>query len=138
MFNRSNAMDNSYKKDNDNEFKFKKLHENDEYKMPSWYLKSRHGIYYALGVLEVLLAFRFIFKLLGANPVSGFVIFLYSITNIFTAPFAGIFESITTNGLSVQSVFEPATLIAMLVYGLIAWGIVKLVKINLLKDNYAK
>lgn len=131
-------MDNSYKNENDNEYKFKKIHEDEQHKMPLWYLKSRHGIYYALGVLEVLLAFRFIFKLLGANPISGFVIFLYSITNIFTAPFSGIFESVTTGGLSVQSVFEPGSLIAMLVYGIIAWGIVKLIKINLLKDNYAK
>jgi hypothetical protein len=131
-------MDNSHKKDDNNEFKFKKLHEDEQYKMPLWYLKSRHGIYYALGVLEVLLAFRFIFKLLGANPISGFVIFLYSITNIFIAPFSGIFESFTTNGLSVQSVFEPASLIAMLIYGIIAWGVIKLIKINLLKDNYAK
>ena len=53
-------MDNSHKKENNNEFKFKKLHEDEDYKMPLWYLKSRHGIYYALGVLEVLLAFRFI------------------------------------------------------------------------------
>lgn len=131
-------MDNSNKEDNGNEFKFKKSNEYEQHQLPLWYLKVRHAIYYALGVLEVLLGFRFIFKLLGANPISGFVVFLYSITNIFVAPFSGIFEPFTTNGLSVQSVFEPASVIAMLVYGIIAWGIVRLIKINLLKDNYAK
>ncbi|MDQ2086972.1 YggT family protein [Herbivorax sp. ANBcel31] len=131
-------MNNFQKEDNNNEFKFKNEIENKQCQMPLWYLKSRHGIYYTLGVLEILIAFRFIFKLLGANPKSGFVVFLYSITNIFIAPFSGIFESFTTNGLSVQSIFEPASIIAMLVYGIIAWGIVKLLRINVLKDNYAK
>ena len=131
-------MDHSNKEESKNEFKFKQLNEGEHSKIPLWYFRSRDATYYTLGVLEVLIGFRFIFKLLGANPASGFVVFLYSITNIFIAPFLGIFESFTSNGLSVQSVFEPASLIAMMVYGIAAWGIVRLIKIYLLKDNYAK
>jgi len=41
-------------------------------------------IYYILGIIEVLLTFRFIFKLLGANPNSGFVSLIYSISQVFT------------------------------------------------------
>lgn len=79
-------------------------------------------IYWLFGVLEALLAFRLILKLLGANASSSFVTFIYGVTKIFVAPFAGIFEPVETG-------FEPGTLIAMLVYALVGWGIAKLVAI---------
>ena len=88
---------------------------------------SRRVIYYILGVLEVLLAFRWIFKLLGANPNSGLVSFIYSITRVFLVPFTAIFRSATTEGIETRAVLEPSTIIAMLVYALIAWGIVKII-----------
>jgi len=43
-------------------------------------------------VLEILLALRFVFKLLGANPSSEFVNFIYNLSAVFVAPFAGIFK----------------------------------------------
>lgn len=87
---------------------------------------ARRLIYYVLGLLEILLAFRLILKLLGANPGSGFVAFIYSITHIFLTPFTAIFRSAVTDGIETTAVFEPSTMIAMVVYALIAWGIVKL------------
>lgn len=102
----------------------------EEKQLPAWYMKSRQVIYYLLSLLEVLLGFRFIFMLLGANPRSGFTSFLYSITGIFIAPFSGIFSPISTTGLASRSVFDPATLIAMLIYALAAWGIVRLLRIK--------
>ena len=87
-------------------------------------------VYYILGVIEVLLALRFVMKLLGANPGSGFVDFIYSFSGAFVAPFRGIFSSATTTGVETTSIFEPETLIAGLVYWLIAWGIVKLMSVN--------
>jgi len=86
-------------------------------------------VYYVLGIIEVLLAFRLIFKLLGANPASGFVAGIYSLTNIFINPFKGIFPTATTPGVNTQAVLEPATIVAMLVYALLAWGIAKLIEI---------
>ncbi len=86
----------------------------------------RYLVYYFLGVLEVLLAFRLLFKLLGANPDSGFVSFIYSVTNVFLAPFSGIFHTATSQGVETTSVLEPATLIAIVVYGILGWGIAKL------------
>jgi hypothetical protein len=83
-------------------------------------------VYYILGVLEALLAFRLVFKLLGANPNSGFVSFIYSISRVFLAPFTTIFRSAVTEGIETKAVLEPGTIIAMVVYALIAWGIVKL------------
>lgn len=84
-------------------------------------------VYYIVGILEVLLAFRLIFKLLGANPSSGFVSFIYSISQVFMVPFTAIFRSAATHGIETKAVLEPSTIIAMIVYALIAWGIVKLI-----------
>jgi hypothetical protein len=49
-------------------------------------------VWYILGVVEVLLVFRFILKLLGANPVAGFSSFIYGATYVFAAPFLGVFR----------------------------------------------
>src|SRR5436190_2334146 len=78
--------------------------------------------YFVLGVLEVILLLRLIFRLLGANESSDFVMFLYNLSHIFVAPFNGIFNDQALG----RSVFEISTLVAMLVYALIAWGIVSL------------
>jgi len=92
-------------------------------------LKVRKIIYYILGLLEILFAFRLVFKILGANPQSTFVSVIYSVTNIFIAPFNGIFRKAVTDGIETQSVLEPTLIIAMLVYAALAWGIVKLIEI---------
>jgi len=93
------------------------------------YLKLRRIVYYILGVLEVLFAFRLILKLLGANPVSGFVSFIYTISGVFVNPFSGIFTTVVSNGDKTTSYLEPATIIAMIVYALIAYGVIRLIKI---------
>ena len=84
-------------------------------------------IYYILGIIEVLLTFRLIFKLQGANPNSSFVSLIYSISQVFSVPFTAIFRSAATQGIKTKAVIEPSTIIAMVVYALIAWGIVKLI-----------
>ena len=86
-------------------------------------------IYFILGVIEVLLFFRFFLKVTGANPGSGFVAFIYSFTQMLVFPFQGIFSSAVTTGAEVRSIFEPATIMAMLVYAVIAWGAIKLLVI---------
>jgi YGGT family len=85
----------------------------------------RNVTYFILGVIEVILALRFIFRLLGANAYSGFIQFLYSLSAIFVGPFNGIFND-QGLGQTQTHVFETSTIIAMLVYALIAWGIVSL------------
>lgn len=94
------------------------------------HLKAKQIAYYVLGVIEVLFAFRLVFKLLGANPQSPFVSLIYSVSQVFLAPFSGIFPSAVTKGLETQSVLEPATIIAMIVYAVLAWGVIKLIEIN--------
>ena len=92
-------------------------------------------VYYILGLLEVLLAFRLVFKLLGANPGSGFVSFIYTVSEVFLLPFTAIFRTAATEGIETRAVLEPSTVIAMIVYALIAWGIVKLVVIMRERNN---
>jgi predicted lipid-binding transport protein (Tim44 family) len=77
------------------------------------------------GLIEIILAMRLIFKLLGANPSNGFIKFIYGITHLFTALFEGIFAEITISS-STKAVFEPATLIAIILVALIAWLVLKL------------
>jgi YGGT family len=81
--------------------------------------------YLVLGILEALLITRVILKLLAANPASGFVRFVYNLSALFVAPFQGIFPTPATQ----NSVLELSSLVAIAVYALIAWGIVRLIAI---------
>ncbi len=80
-------------------------------------------VWYILGVIEILLAFRFILKLLGANPFAGFTTFVYGITYVFATPFLTVFRS---SRIVEGSVFEWTTLLAMFVYWVVALGIIQL------------
>jgi len=80
-------------------------------------------VWYIFYVLEVLLAFRFILKLLGANSSAGFTELIYTLSSVPLAPFRFVFE---TNAVGA-SVFEWSTLLAMAVYWVLVWGIIKLV-----------
>lgn len=84
--------------------------------------RATQVVWYILGLFEVLLAFRFILKLVEANPAAGFTDFIYSLSGILVAPFTAVIKSTQAAG----SIFEWTTLLAMLVYWLAAWGIVKL------------
>jgi hypothetical protein len=79
-------------------------------------------VWYILGLLEALLAFRFLLKLLGANPKAGFSNFIFDITQPFASPFLNVFRITRVEG----SIVEWTTLLAMAVYWLVAWAIVKL------------
>jgi uncharacterized protein YggT (Ycf19 family) len=79
-------------------------------------------IWYILGVIEVLLAFRFVLRVLGANQASGFTAFIYALSSPFAYPFRGIVRATQVD----SSVWEWSTLIAMIVFAVIAYGLVKL------------
>jgi hypothetical protein len=82
-------------------------------------------IWYILGFVEVLLAFRFILKILAANPYSGFTDLVYSLTAPLVSPFVGILGVISTG----NSLIEWSTVIAMIVYLCLAWGLVYLLEL---------
>jgi hypothetical protein len=80
-------------------------------------------VWYILGIIEVLLAFRFVLKLLGANPAAGFTSFIYGITYVFASPFLTVFRS---SQITTGSTFEWTTILAIFVYWLIALGIINI------------
>jgi len=84
-------------------------------------------IWFVAGVLVVLLGFRFVLALLDANPANGFANFIYSASHPFVAPFFSLFSYTYHYGVSR---FETYTLVAMLVYIVVAWGLVALANIN--------
>lgn len=82
-------------------------------------------VYYVLNIVEALLLIRLILKLLAANPAAGFTNAIYAVTNPLVAPFTGIFPTSVTSG----SVLEWSTIIGMIVYALVAYAIVQLLRI---------
>lgn len=83
-------------------------------------------IYFLLSVLEVILGLRFIFRLFGANESNDFILALYNFSHVFVGPFNNIFND---QSIGSRSVFELSTLVAMLIYALIAWGLVALARV---------
>src|SRR3989338_904452 len=79
-------------------------------------------VWYILGLVEALLAFRFVLKLLGANAGAGFTDFIYGITYPFAVPFLNVFGKTQVAG----NVVEWTTLLAMFVYWAVAVGVIKL------------
>jgi hypothetical protein len=85
--------------------------------------------YFLFGALEILLAFRLVLKLTGASMSSAFVGLIYGLTGIFILPFEGIFRRVYAQGVETTSILEPSTLVAIIVYAVLAWGIVKLIRV---------
>jgi len=87
-------------------------------------------VWFIFGIISVLLAMRFVLKLTGANPINGFASFIYSASKLFSAPFDSIFGTSTTSIGPAKAVFQPSILVAVAVYAIVAWGIVKLINIS--------
>ena len=83
--------------------------------------------YVIFSIIEILLAMRLVFKLLGANSENAFVKGIYNITHPLVMLFEGVFSRTTVSGSENISVFEPATLIAMVVIGIVAWILMMLI-----------
>ncbi len=80
-------------------------------------------LYLLLGIVETLIIIRVVLKLLAANSGVGFVRFAYGVSAPLMAPFQGIFPT----PVSHNSVVELSSLVAIAVYALVAWGIVRIV-----------
>ena len=89
-------------------------------------------VWFLVGVLDVLLAIRFVLLVSGANENAGFSQLIYGVTSPFVAPFSGLFGShLTYPGAAGTGVFEPEALVAILVYALIGFAIVKIAQLML-------
>jgi hypothetical protein len=84
-----------------------------------------------LSFLEILLAFRFVLRLIAANPDSGFGKLIFGITGVFLDPFNGLVGTPASGG----SALEVTTLIAMAVYALVFWGIAYVIRMIAERPN---
>jgi uncharacterized protein YggT (Ycf19 family) len=84
--------------------------------------RATQVIWYVLYLIEALLAFRFILRLVGANTNAGFTDLVYTLSQPFYQPFANVVRGLRVEG----SVMDWNILLAMLVYWLLAWAIVRL------------
>ncbi len=84
-----------------------------------------------LAFLEILLAFRFVLRMIAANPNSGFAVLIYGITGLFVGPFNGLIPTPASGGTTL----EVTTLIAMAVYAMIFWGVAYVIRIVVDRPN---
>ncbi len=80
-----------------------------------------------IGIIAILIAIRVVLKLLAANTASGFTQFIYNITGPLVAPFENIFGTPAANG----AVFEVSSILAIAVYLLVGWLVIKVVQLVL-------
>ena len=82
-------------------------------------------IWLLFGVLDALIVLRVVLKFIAANPTNDFSSFIYNLTNIFLSPF----NTLIANPVIGNGVFEISSLIALVVYTLLAWLIVRLFRL---------
>ena len=84
-------------------------------------------VYFIFAGLEALLGVRVLLRLIGANPDNGFASFINALSGLFVAPFASLFQ----NPAYGTIVLEVTTMIAMLIYAVLAWVIGRLIWLTL-------
>ncbi len=89
-------------------------------------------VWYVTGIVIALLVLRLILLMLAANDTNAFVGFIYGLSGFFAAPFFGIFSYQPTYG---QFTFEVSTVVAIVVYALVGWGIAKLATLGRPQDE---
>jgi YggT family protein len=93
-----------------------------------------NNIYFLFSIIEALLAMRLILHLLAANLENSFA----TVINGLSFPFVAVFARLLQNpALSAASVLEITTLIAMLVYAILAWFIGCMVWLTQRRARYA-
>lgn len=92
--------------------------------------KAQQTIWFFFGILETLLALRFLLLALGANPASPFFAFVMAVTSPLAAPFANLIATPRYG----NAVLELGTAFGMVIYLLVAIALVKLVDLLLSRD----
>lgn len=80
-------------------------------------------IYFIFGGIALLIAMRVLLKAIGANPENAFTNFIYQLSRLFVAPFLTMVNPIE---LGATAMFEIASVLAIIVYLIVAWLIVRL------------
>jgi hypothetical protein len=80
-------------------------------------------VWLLFGALEALIGLRVLLKLMAANPQNPLASFIYSFSDLFLWPFKGLTVEPSAQGM----VLEIPSIIAMFVFALIGWAIVRLI-----------
>lgn len=83
-----------------------------------------------LGIVTFFLGARIILRLFGANPLTPFVAWIYSVSEVILSPFKGIFPSTSITG---SSVFDISAFIALVVYAVVSYVVLSL--LNMLFES---
>lgn len=84
--------------------------------------KTTRFIWWATGIVEGLIGLRILLRMMAANPGNPFADFVYAITNLFLWPF----QTLVANPSSDGVVLEISSVIAMMVYLVLAWVVIEL------------
>jgi len=84
------------------------------------------------GLVEILVGLRFVLLLLGASLESGFVTWVYDASHPLVAPFGTVFGHVSQviPGTIPGSYFETASLVALVIYGLVGGLLVRIMTPN--------
>lgn len=88
---------------------------------------AQRVVWFFIGFIVTFLLLRVVLLLLAANQGAPFVDFVYAVGGFFAAPFFGIFSYTPAYG---QSVLEISSLVAVVIYVLLGWGIAKLLTLT--------
>ncbi|MDE3076076.1 MAG: YggT family protein [Chloroflexota bacterium] len=84
--------------------------------------RAQRAVFYIFGVIEAIVAIRFILKLLGANPANQFTQLVYNVSWIFVFPFNNVLPNASSSGFTL----ETFSLVAIGMYILVSLGVAKL------------
>ena len=87
--------------------------------------RASQAVWLIAGVVDIILALDFAFRAAGANN-TGFAHYVYRLGEKLSVPFDGIFNTTVTNG---KSVFRWADVLAVVIYSILAWVVVKAISI---------
>ena len=86
--------------------------------------RTAHLISFFFGCVEVLIGIRVVLHLIGANQANPFASFIFGVSSFFLAPFFGLVGSPAAG----RYVLEIPSIVAIVVYALLAWGLVSLLQ----------
>jgi hypothetical protein len=84
--------------------------------------RTQQVIWLLFGIVEGLIGLRILLKLIGANPDNAFASFVYSFADIFVRPFV----TLTSSPSAGAFVLEVPSIVALLVYALACWALVRI------------
>ncbi len=85
-------------------------------------------IFFLLGAVELLLGVNLFFRLFSANPGNPIVNVIYTASQPFILPFTDMFREPARFGFGRPVALLPETLIAMVVYMVVAWVMVSIIR----------